>query len=84
MTKFNYVLKQLWNGSKHVLRYTIPSRGNVTLQLFNLLGQPVATIAQGELEAGSHHRSITALPAGTYWCRLTAGDVVVVKSVVVQ
>lgn len=71
-------------GSELVVRYTIPSQSRVTLQVFNLLGQPIATLAEGEHEAGSYHNGISTLPAGTYWCRLTVGDLVVVKSVVIQ
>jgi hypothetical protein len=67
-----------------VLGYQLPIASRATLQVFNLLGQPVATLADAELETGSHQRSITPLPAGTYWCRLAVRDHVVVKSVVVQ
>ncbi len=58
------------------IRYGLPSRSHVTLTVFNTLGQQVATIVQGEQEAGFHEVRFDAshLASGVYLYRLTAGS----------
>jgi uncharacterized delta-60 repeat protein len=58
--------------------YTIPARLPVTLMVFNTLGQQVATVVQGEQEAGFHEALFDAsrLASGVYIYRLQAGDFV--------
>jgi len=60
------------------IRYALPSRSHVTLVVFNTLGQQVATLVQGEMEAGQHLVTFNAsdLSSGVYFCRLQAGDFV--------
>jgi len=54
--------------------YALPRRSNVTLAVFNLLGQEVATLVNGEVEAGYHEVNFTAAPlaSGLYVYRLQA------------
>ena len=63
------------------IRYGLPSRSHVTLTVFNTLGQQVATIVQGEQEAGFHEAVFDAsgLASGVYLYRLQAGDFVQTK-----
>ncbi|MCK4301698.1 MAG: T9SS type A sorting domain-containing protein [candidate division Zixibacteria bacterium] len=63
--------------------YSLPRRSSVRLVVFNLLGQVVRTIVDGERAAGHHTafwdaRDETGTPvaSGVYFYRLTAGDVV--------
>ena len=58
------------------IAYAIPTDGHVELILFNTLGQPVATLAEGWRMAGSYSVAVDAsdLSAGTYFYRLRAGD----------
>ena len=58
------------------IRYGLPSRSNVTLTVFNTLGQQVATLIQGEQQAGYHEVKwdASSLASGVYICRLMAGD----------
>jgi photosystem II stability/assembly factor-like uncharacterized protein len=62
------------------IRYLLPSPSNVTLEIFNLQGERVATLAHGAREAGVHDETFRGLaangaplPAGVYFCRLEAG-----------
>ena len=54
------------------IRYGLPSRAHVTLTVFNALGQEVATLVQGEQEAGYHEALFDAsgLASGVYLYRL--------------
>ena len=58
------------------IQYGLPARSHVTLAVFNMLGQEVATLVQGEQDAGN--RSIvfdaSGLSSGIYFYRITAGD----------
>ena len=66
------------------IRFGLPSRSHVTLTVFNTLGQQVATLVQGEQEAGFHEAVFDAsgLASGVYIYRLTAGDFVLSKKLV--
>jgi hypothetical protein len=54
----------------------IPRGGHAALDLYNLLGRKVTTIAEGNFNAGSHTFLFNAenLPSGTYVYRLTDGN----------
>jgi hypothetical protein len=53
----------------------------VTVEVFNVLGQKVATIFNGRKDAGMHTLQFEAanLSAGVYLYRIQAGDFVSVK-----
>jgi hypothetical protein len=61
--------------------YGLPSRSHVSLTVFNTLGQKVATLVQGEQEAGYHELVFDAsgLASGVYLYRLQAGEFVQTK-----
>ena len=63
------------------IRYTLPGRSHVTLAVFNALGQLVATLVAGEMDAGDHEVKFDAshLPSGVYLYSLQAGDGVQVR-----
>ena len=58
------------------IRYGLPSRSHVTLTVFNMLGQQVATLVEGEQEAGYHEAVFDAsgLASSVYLYRLQAGN----------
>jgi endonuclease YncB( thermonuclease family) len=58
------------------LRYELPEATVVRLQVFDLLGRRVATLADGEKPAGRHEVTWTGsrLAPGTYFVRLQAGS----------
>ena len=66
------------------IRYGLPSRSHVTLTVFNTLGQQVATLVEGEQEAGFHEATFDAsgLASGVYLYRLTAGSFVETRKLV--
>lgn len=60
------------------LTFVLPEAADVTLRAFNVIGQEVATILHGRMEAGEHtmlwnaENSSGALPTGVYFIRLDA------------
>jgi hypothetical protein len=66
------------------IRYALPTRSQVTLAVFNTLGQHVALLLQREQEAGYHEAVFNAsdLASGVYLYRLQAGDFVQTKRLV--
>ena len=67
-----------------IIRYGLPSRSHVTLTVFNTLGQQVAVLQDGEQEAGYHEAVFDAsgLASGVYVYRLTAGDFVQARKLI--
>ena len=61
-----------------VINYRLPESANVSLEVYNLTGQQVATIEEGQRSAGSHTVNFDAghLSSGVYIYRLTAGNTV--------
>jgi len=58
------------------IRYNLPTASHVVLSVYNTLGQQVATLVEGEMEAGDHGVKFDAshLASGVYLYRLQAGD----------
>ena len=56
--------------------YRIANRSRVTLKVFDAAGREIATLVDGQKEAGTHSISFNAsgLSSGTYFCQLTAGN----------
>jgi hypothetical protein len=68
------------------LEYTISKSSNVVLEVFNVLGQSVAKLVDGELMAGTYRMTFdaSALSSGVYLYRLKAGDFVQTKKMVLM
>ena len=58
------------------IQYALPHRSHATLTVFNTLGQQVATLVNGEMEAGYDEITFIAeaLSSGVYFYRLQVGD----------
>lgn len=58
------------------IKYNIASNNNVSLKIYNSVGQLVATLVEGMQEAGSYEISFNAenLSSGVYYYRLDAGS----------
>ncbi|MCB0260113.1 MAG: T9SS type A sorting domain-containing protein, partial [Calditrichaeota bacterium] len=68
------------------VRFALPEASNVTLKIYNILGQEVYTLARGNLEAGFHTFQWNAtdqygsrVASGIYIYRLQAGHFVQTK-----
>jgi hypothetical protein len=63
-------------NAQTVIEYQLPATTDVRLEVYNLLGSKVATLADGEQGAG--YRSVTwdasTVSSGIYFYKLTAGD----------
>jgi hypothetical protein len=61
-----------------LIRYGLPHRANVSLSVYNALGQKVADLARGTQEAGYHEVQFDAskLASGAYFYTLTADEFV--------
>jgi predicted GH43/DUF377 family glycosyl hydrolase len=59
-----------------VIRYTLPRRSHVSLGVYDILGQQVADLVHGEVEAGTNEIRFdgTGLASGVYFYRIEAGS----------
>ena len=65
------------------IRYTLPARSQVTISIYNVMGQEVNTIVEGSKSAGSHivfwdgtDKAGKVVSSGVYFYRLIAGNFV--------
>jgi hypothetical protein len=58
------------------ITYNVPVKAEVSLSVFNVLGEKVATLVDGTREAGSYTADFIAtdLPSGVYYYSLTANE----------
>lgn len=68
------------------IRYTVFQRGFISLVIYNILGQEVATLAKGTKDAGTYEVAVTLhnIASGVYICRLSTPQGIVSKNIVVQ
>jgi hypothetical protein len=68
------------------ITYAVPRAGIVTLKVFNILGQEVATLIAGHRVAGEYSATwdATGMPSGVYVYRLTTGEFVGTKKAVLM
>jgi len=63
-------------NARTVIAYQLPEASEVRLEVYNILGEKVATLVNGQEEAG--YRSVTwdatEISSGIYFYKLTAGD----------
>jgi hypothetical protein len=63
------------------IAYSVKAAGNVSLKVFNLLGQVVATLTEGKQDAGTYTIVFDAsrFSSGVYFYQITAGNFVATK-----
>jgi len=59
-----------------MISFSLPVASQVKLEIYNILGQKVATLYEGRLGAGAHSYKWdgSLVSSGLYLYRLTAGD----------
>lgn len=64
--------------SRTTIQYALPETKDVRLELFDLLGRHVRTLAEGKQEEGRRRVTVnvSGLSSGVYFYRLTAGETV--------
>jgi hypothetical protein len=72
----NYPNPTTAHGENHatIIEFTLTERGEASLEVFDVLGRKIATLASGVLEPGRHRRKFDTakLPSGAYVYRLSA------------
>lgn len=68
------------------IRYGLPEKSLVRLEVFDVAGQRVAFLVDGERDAGYHDVKFNAesLPSGIYFYRLLAGEFVETKKLILM
>jgi hypothetical protein len=66
------------------IRFSLAQGGHVSLKIFDILGREVATLVNGELEAGLHQATFQAsiYSSGIYFARLQSGEKMQLKKLV--
>ena len=69
-----------------VIRYGLPHRSHVTVQVFNVLGQSVGTLEDGEREAGYHDMVFDGkgLASGVYLYRIQADEFAQIRKLILM
>lgn len=67
------------------INYSIPKSGFVTLKIYDMLGNEVAVLVNGEKQAGTYDITFNSgnLSSGVYFYRITAGEFSVTKKMIV-
>jgi aminopeptidase N len=84
---FNYSLQQNYPNPFNpstTIEYSIPQSGLVTLKVFNVLGKEVATLVNGQNDAGNHtvEFNASALNSGVYFYKIESGNFVETKKMI--
>jgi hypothetical protein len=68
-----------------LIRYSVPSAGRVSLNVYDVLGREVATLFEGFRQPGSYTVRFdgTGLPSGVYLYRLQSGGMVETRKLVI-
>jgi hypothetical protein len=66
------------------INFSLPKQTQLKIRIYNMLGEQVATIAEGMYEAGYHKVTFNAsnLPSGTYIYRIESNNFVQVKKMI--
>ena len=68
------------------ISYSIASKGNVTLKVYNVLGKEIAVLVNGEKEAGNYNINFnaSALTSGVYFYELSSGGNLLTKKMIIM
>jgi hypothetical protein len=87
LTPASFVLEQNYPNpfnTSTTIKFQMPSKGFVTLRIYDMIGREVATLVDEFQEAGPHDVKFDAsnLPSGVYLYRITTGTYVETKKLV--
>jgi len=71
-------------NSSTIIRFSIPRREHVTLQMFDVLGKEIVTLINEGLDAGEHSVVFDAngLASGLYFTQLSAGGMALTQKAI--
>jgi flagellar hook assembly protein FlgD len=86
-TAFEYALDQNYPNPFNpstAIQFSLEKPGKTVLEIYNTLGQKVATLVNGELSAGAHRYQWNAsgLASGVYFYRLQSNEFVATKKMI--
>lgn len=67
-----------------IINYQLPMNNFVSLKIYNIVGQEIATLVNENQSAGSYKVNFDGkdLPSGIYFCRIQAGNYSAVKKMI--
>jgi hypothetical protein len=70
-------------NSRTTIWYSVPYTSNVSVEVFNLLGNRVATLVSQQMEHGNYFTEWNAegMASGVFFCRLMGGGATVTRKV---
>jgi beta propeller repeat protein len=85
----NFILEQNYPNpfnSSSVIKYSIPKSSQVSLKIFNTLGEELETLVNEEKDVGTYELNWGAanLPSGVYFYQLKAGEFVQTKKMILM
>jgi len=88
-TPDEYSLKQNYPNPFNpttTIEYTLPHAGYASLKVYNVLGEELATLVDGEQAAGtfSTEWDASVMPSGVFFYRLTAGEYIQTRKMVLM
>jgi len=71
-------------SSEATIEFELPAAADVELDVFDILGRRVVTLADGTYPAGAHRVTLdgSRLPSGTYFYRMRTGDTETARSLI--
>ena len=70
--------------TNNTLSFTTAQAGNISLEVFDLQGNRVATLHRGTLSAGTHQFSLAGMARGSYIVRARGAGIAATKQVIVR
>lgn len=71
-------------NSRTTINYTLPINGNISLELYNPLGQRITSLYNGFRRAGDHSMTLdgVSMESGLYFVRLSAGNTTATQRII--
>ncbi|MCB0743372.1 MAG: glycosyl hydrolase 53 family protein [Ignavibacteriae bacterium] len=83
---YNYKLDIYPNpfNPKTTITYSVPNLSSISINIYNMLGEEIAQLVNGEQSPGTHNLTWNAnnIPSGVYFCKIEASDYLNIKKVI--